>query len=360
MSLWLAILVAVIAGMICLEIWGWLPFLSRGVIWLGTAPLPRSRRHERRKEWYEELKAEYDGTRLAGLAWALGLLPICAWERATTPLSQPRSTRRLTAALSRLLRIRPVPRPLLERLGRSVTVAGRVLPIAAMLVSLVAIEQALAPLSAQILRLVPLLLVAVGILQGVRLDLHLLLGYGHRGHGRARRLRRVMLCDGLLAAACIGTGIVTFATPSAPLEFAAASSFFFAFALTAPQTVRLAGELGYPRATDALRNSRAAIDLRRVTSPLAALPGVRIFHHLHSRPQRTSSYTTIVLSFLLLAALMASLLAAQRLMEPAWVPRTPPRAHPTRANPQAQYRSRHTLTLEATPPIAVPPEAYRR
>lgn len=72
------------------EVWGWIPMLTRAVIWLETAVLPRDRRHVRRQEWLGELNAVYDDRRISGLIWALGLVRVCIWERATTPLSRPR------------------------------------------------------------------------------------------------------------------------------------------------------------------------------------------------------------------------------------------------------------------------------
>jgi len=76
--------------------WGWLPRLSRAIIWLETAALPAERRRIRRAEWGAELAAEYDDRRLTGLIWVLKLCAVSLWERATTPVSAPRvAARRL-------------------------------------------------------------------------------------------------------------------------------------------------------------------------------------------------------------------------------------------------------------------------
>jgi hypothetical protein len=84
MALILSVVLMVVAGVLSLELWGWLPALSRRVIWLATLSLPRERRELRRREFGEELKGHYAERRVAGLAWTLRLTPICAWERATS------------------------------------------------------------------------------------------------------------------------------------------------------------------------------------------------------------------------------------------------------------------------------------
>jgi hypothetical protein len=84
MALILSVALMVAAGILSLELWGWLPALSRWVIWLVTLSLPRERRTLRRREFGEELKGHYAERRVAGLAWTLRLTPVCFWERATS------------------------------------------------------------------------------------------------------------------------------------------------------------------------------------------------------------------------------------------------------------------------------------
>lgn len=85
---WLfGLIVAVAVGVLGRDLWGWLPRLSRAMIWLGTLPLPGDRRRLRREEWCAELDCAYDDRRLSGLIWALGLVPVAAWERLTISAS---------------------------------------------------------------------------------------------------------------------------------------------------------------------------------------------------------------------------------------------------------------------------------
>ncbi|MFL5911707.1 MAG: hypothetical protein ACJ768_14180 [Gaiellaceae bacterium] len=97
---------AIFLGLAIRDAWGWLPRLSRLIIWLETTPLPKERRLLRREEWYAELAAEYEDRRLSGLLWTLKLCPISIWERTTTPLSTPkvRVKRADGVALRRTLR----------------------------------------------------------------------------------------------------------------------------------------------------------------------------------------------------------------------------------------------------------------
>ena len=76
----LSILGAVVLALIARDAWGWLPRLSRGLVWLVTLPLPHERQAIRREEWAAELVAEFDERRLSGLLWTLKLGPISAWE----------------------------------------------------------------------------------------------------------------------------------------------------------------------------------------------------------------------------------------------------------------------------------------
>jgi hypothetical protein len=79
----LSVAVMIVAGVLSLEFWGWLPTLSRWLVWIATLSLPRERRALRRREFREELRGHYDERRIAGLAWTLQLALICIWERAT-------------------------------------------------------------------------------------------------------------------------------------------------------------------------------------------------------------------------------------------------------------------------------------
>ncbi len=76
----LSILGAVVLALVARDAWGWLPRLSRGLVWLVTLPLPNERQAIRREEWAAELVAEFDERRLSGLLWTLTLGPISAWE----------------------------------------------------------------------------------------------------------------------------------------------------------------------------------------------------------------------------------------------------------------------------------------
>ncbi len=78
-----SIAVMIVAGVLSLEFWGWLPTLNRWLIWIATLSLPRERRALRRREFREELRGHYDERRIAGLAWTLQLALICIWERVT-------------------------------------------------------------------------------------------------------------------------------------------------------------------------------------------------------------------------------------------------------------------------------------
>jgi hypothetical protein len=99
--MWIAGIVgAILLSLAARDVWGWLPLLSRLMIWLETAPLPKERRAVRRAEWGAELEAEYDDRRLSGLMWTLRLGPISAWERFTTPISVPSIDARAMAARS--------------------------------------------------------------------------------------------------------------------------------------------------------------------------------------------------------------------------------------------------------------------
>lgn len=82
MTGWLAEVAAAILGA---EALGLVPATSRAVIWLATILLPRERRKLRRREWTAELEAAHSQRPLAGFTWAIGLIGICIWERATTP-----------------------------------------------------------------------------------------------------------------------------------------------------------------------------------------------------------------------------------------------------------------------------------
>jgi hypothetical protein len=87
------ILVTLILGLLGRELWGWIPRLSRGVIWLITLPLARERRRRRREEWAAELAVVYDERRLTGLLWTLKLSGVCARE----------SLRRMSSPFARLV-----------------------------------------------------------------------------------------------------------------------------------------------------------------------------------------------------------------------------------------------------------------
>ncbi|MEN3281434.1 MAG: hypothetical protein V7607_2574 [Solirubrobacteraceae bacterium] len=93
-GLLVAIVAAIGLSLLGREAWGWLPRLSRAVIWLQTAPLPRERRAIRRVEWHAELAGEYEDRRLTGFMWALSLCRISAWERLTTPIAFRSAVRR--------------------------------------------------------------------------------------------------------------------------------------------------------------------------------------------------------------------------------------------------------------------------
>lgn len=77
-----AAILTVVLGLIGIELWGWLDNLSRAIIWLAAWFLAPSRRAIRRREWVAELY-EFRERRLAGVLWALRLLPVAAWERTT-------------------------------------------------------------------------------------------------------------------------------------------------------------------------------------------------------------------------------------------------------------------------------------
>jgi len=87
MELFAAVLLAIALSVLGRETWGWLPRLSRSIIWIQTLPLPKGRRALRREEWRAELATEYDDRRVTGFLWALSLCPVSAWERLTTPIS---------------------------------------------------------------------------------------------------------------------------------------------------------------------------------------------------------------------------------------------------------------------------------
>lgn len=82
-ALMLSLVVTIAAGVLSMELWGWLPTVSRWLIRLVTLSLPRERRALRRREFREELRGHYAERRVAGLAWTLRLAPICVWERAS-------------------------------------------------------------------------------------------------------------------------------------------------------------------------------------------------------------------------------------------------------------------------------------
>jgi hypothetical protein len=89
----------ILAGVVGVDVWGFLPVLGRAIIWAGTLCLPRARREIRRREWGAELES-YDDRRVSGLVWAICLLGVCAWERATTPIQlRPRTRAEIGAAL---------------------------------------------------------------------------------------------------------------------------------------------------------------------------------------------------------------------------------------------------------------------
>ena len=83
----LTALIAVALSVLGRETWGWLPRLSRAMIWLHTLPLPTHRRTLRREEWKAELASEYEDRRVTGFLWTLSLCTVSAWERLTTPLA---------------------------------------------------------------------------------------------------------------------------------------------------------------------------------------------------------------------------------------------------------------------------------
>ncbi len=91
------ILVGIFSAVLGIEVWGWLPIVSRSLIWIETLCLPQERRALRREEWRGELEANYAERRIAGLLWVLRLAPLCLWERATTnierrAIADPRSS----------------------------------------------------------------------------------------------------------------------------------------------------------------------------------------------------------------------------------------------------------------------------
>lgn len=94
MNFVLDLLGVVLVSVVSLEAWGWLPRLSRMIIWLETALLAREERLVRRKEWYAELAAEYDDRRLSGLLWTLKLCPISLWELAKSLLDASEKTKK--------------------------------------------------------------------------------------------------------------------------------------------------------------------------------------------------------------------------------------------------------------------------
>lgn len=100
----LGVIAAVLLGVVARDAWGWLPRLSRIIIWLETAPLSKDRRLLRREEWYAELAAEYDDRRLTGLLWTVKLCPISLWERATSA-SRPQPELPTPSAVDLVVRV---------------------------------------------------------------------------------------------------------------------------------------------------------------------------------------------------------------------------------------------------------------
>jgi hypothetical protein len=82
----MAFLGDMLAAIVSAELLGVVPMLTRAVIWLETLVLPRARRAERRREYIAEFEGHHRKRPLLGLLWALGLVRICVWERATSPL----------------------------------------------------------------------------------------------------------------------------------------------------------------------------------------------------------------------------------------------------------------------------------
>jgi hypothetical protein len=88
----IAVVLTLVLALVGTELWGWLGNLSRAIIWLAASLLDPRRRAIRRREWLGELY-EFRERRLAGVVWALCLLPVAAWER-TTETRQMRLGRR--------------------------------------------------------------------------------------------------------------------------------------------------------------------------------------------------------------------------------------------------------------------------
>jgi Domain of unknown function (DUF4407) len=74
------LLLALLLSLVARELWGWIPPLTRCVLWLITVPLPAERRARRREEWARHLADEFEERRLAGLLWALQLCRVCVLE----------------------------------------------------------------------------------------------------------------------------------------------------------------------------------------------------------------------------------------------------------------------------------------
>ena len=202
---------ALLLGLFNREVWGWLPYLSRAAIWLGTSLLPRPRRLVRREEWHGELLARFDDRRVAGLFWVLRLVGVCVWERATTPREPKRA--RSQSLQRRILGSALTGRPSWGRPRISMLVIGAAVVCFALTVVVAAI-------------------LLGGLLYGIRSLVRLRLGYARRGTS-PRALRWLMVADGALVLGWVWAGVAFKLSSSHALQIGLTFTLLYAVILSA-------------------------------------------------------------------------------------------------------------------------------